>query len=190
MALLALLSAGLGARVLVPRVGDGMASSVLAAAGMLRSARSPSNAAAPLEATAGDTPVSIAAGSADDHGAERSPGRSPSGGGLDIPADRLARLTARQLRGIGASDAVDPAGHALGARLSGVAGLGLGLAEGDVVTSIDGRPTPNAAEGTAAALASYASGEATAHATVVRGGRALRVTVHIPAREPGPRSAR
>lgn len=190
LAVLALLTAGLGARVLVPRVGDGMASSFLVAAGALRPARPSSTDAGPLRVSAADAPVTIAAGSGDALSPGRAPGRATSGGGLDIPAERLARLTARQLRGIGASDAVDPTGHALGARLSGVGALGVGLADGDVVTSIEGRATPNATEATTAALASYASGEATAHATVLRGGRTLRVTVHIPARHPGATSAR
>lgn len=70
----------------------------------------------------------------------------------------------------------------MGAKLHGVGGLGVGLADGDVVTSIDGRTTANADDATTAALGAYMSGESTVHATLLRAGRTLRVTVHVPAR--------
>jgi hypothetical protein len=185
VALVALVTAGLGGRVLVPRVGDAMAATLVAGARALRAAQT----LADEKVTAPDrqeAPVDGAdVGSRGDHGRERSLEHASAVEAIDVPAERVARLSARQLRSIAAADAFDEGGHAVGARLSGVGALGVGLADGDVVTSIDGRLTPNAAEGTGAALAGYAAGEATAHATVLRGGRTLRVTVHIPARNPG-----
>ncbi len=75
----------------------------------------------------------------------------------------------------------------MGARLYGVGALGVGLADGDVVTSIDGRATPDVTTATGAAMGAYASGEAVAHATVLRAGRTLLVTVHIPPRTSTPK---
>ena len=72
--------------------------------------------------------------------------------GIEVPRDRVARLDARQLRAISATDAVDASGHPVGARLRGVGGLRVGLSDGDVVTSIDGRPTANADDATIAAI--------------------------------------
>lgn len=91
-------------------------------------------------------------------------------------------MTAKQLQGVQATDATGAGGHPLGAKLHGVGALGLGLADGDVVTSIDGRTTANANDATTAALGAYMSGESTVHATLLRAGRTLRVTVHVPAR--------
>jgi len=112
------------------------------------------------------------------------PAGHPSG--LDVPAERLARLTARQLRGIGATTALDAEGRPVGARLTGVGALGVGLADGDVVTSIDGQPTTTGDAATAAAFAAYASGNRAVHGRVLRDGQAITVTVHVPAPVTGP----
>jgi putative serine protease PepD len=191
LAVAAMATAGLGARVLVPRVGDAMArrASVLAAA-------------VPTGDPAADDPgpeVDLGppvvveaeppdAGASMDAGRGVGSGRPAPSEALDIPADRVARLTARQLRGIRATDAVDPAGRPVGARITGAGALGVGLADGDVVTSIDGRPTVNAADATGAAIGAYASGESVAHATLLRQGRTVRVTVHVPAPDGGVRA--
>ncbi len=140
-----------------------------------------------VEVDAVPGPEPVAALVADASGGDKSPAQSPSRArveAIDIPANHLARLTAKQLRGVHATDAVDPAGRPIGARLHGVGGLGVGLGDGDVVTSIDGHATPTADDATGAALGAYASGEATAHATLLRGGRTVQVTVHIPSRSP------
>jgi len=120
-------------------------------------------------------------------GARHSSAKAAPGGAVDIPEDRLAHLTAKQLRSLRATDAVGADGRAIGARLYGVGALGVGLADGDVVTSIDGRATPDMTTATGAAMGAYASGEAVAHATVLRGGRTLQVTVHIPPRAATPK---
>ncbi len=102
------------------------------------------------------------------------------GGAIDIPEARVARLTEKQLRSLRPANVVGPDGTAAGVRLHGIGAFGVGLADADVVTSIDGRPTPDLSTGMDAVLRAWASGEATAHATVRRGGGTLLVTVHIP----------
>jgi hypothetical protein len=180
----ALATAWVGTRALVPRLGDAMARTAATMAGALLVPPGPATTATDLDPAPADA-MNPADGGSYGAAADRSgdPGRAPAA--IDIPRERVARLGARQLRGISATDAVDASGRPAGARLHGVGGLGAGLRDGDVVTSIDGRPTTNVSEGTAAALRAYASGEATAHATVRRGARTVRVTVHLPARDVG-----
>ncbi len=188
LAVVALAAIGLGTPAIVSTVGDSIA-------------RKLGNAAAPLVPAPAEAPersdtfadvapapepladhVDAGAGKDNGSGHGRAPASERSGGSIEIGADRLARLTEKQLQNVHASDAVDASGRPLGARLHGVGGLGVGLADGDVVTSIDGRPTANADDATTAALGAYMSGEATVHGTLLRGGKTLRVTAHVPAR--------
>ena len=184
LALIPLVAVAFGTRVLVPRMGDAMAKTlvVMAAAVPAPEGQIPTDPDAPGQEVA--DPVDAGA---KDGGQRRAQGRSQTVEAIDIASERVARVTARQLRNIGATDAVDEQGRAIGARLHGVGGLGVGLADGDVVTSIDGRATPTAADATAAAIGAYACGEATAHATLLRDGRTVRVTVHIPTADAGAR---
>lgn len=185
--MLALATAGLGARVVVPRLGDAMARRVahLAAAVSTRTDETeaaigpePDPVLAPAEPPVAPPPPT-----------HRRADKAASGGALDIPADRIAHLTEKQLRSLGATDAVGKDGRAIGARLQGVGALGVGLADGDVVTTIDGSATPDVTTATAAAMRAYASGETTVHATVLRNGHTLLVTVHVPAKRPSGRRA-
>jgi hypothetical protein len=180
-----------GARLLVPvaaaRMARGIA--VLASAAPVVRAEpeahpdGESTAEAPDDATSG-TGASAQGGHR--RTSRRAGGASGMGAGarsgLDVSAERVARLTARQLRGIGATTVVDAEGRPVGARLSGVGALGIGLVDGDVVTSIDGQPTVTGDAATAAAMAAYGSGEAAVHGRVVRDGQAIAVTVHVPPR--------
>jgi hypothetical protein len=181
----ALATSWIGTRALVPRLGDAMAKSMATAAHawLLPGAAAATTVTDPGSAPAEADPRGNARSGRGGRPAARSvdPDRAPAS--IEVPRERVARLDARQLRAISATDALDASGHALGARLHGVGGLGVGLSDGDVVTSIDGRPTANAEDATTAAIGAYASGEASAHATVRRGDRTLRVTVHIPPRE-------
>ncbi|HEX8793410.1 MAG TPA: hypothetical protein VF765_20850 [Polyangiaceae bacterium] len=101
-------------------------------------------------------------------------------GAIDIPEDRVAHLTEKQLRSLRPANVIGADGAAAGVRLHGLGALGLGLADADIVTSIDGHPVSDVTTGMDAALRAWASGEAAAHATVRRAGRTLLVTVHIP----------
>jgi hypothetical protein len=71
--------------------------------------------------------------------------------------------------------------------LSGVSALGLGLADGDVVTSIDGRPTPTGDAATAAALGAWGAGQGQVRGTLLRDGQTIGVTVHVPVVDAGSR---
>jgi hypothetical protein len=186
---LALATAGLGAHALVPRMGDAMARRVASLTAVIPTAADPTDFATDTDSVPpgaekpAAAPPDVRANAVTPH----SGAKAPSGGAVDIPADRLARLTAKQLRSLRATDAVSADGRALGARLHGVGALGVGLADGDVVTSIDGRATPDVTTATGAAMGAYASGEAVAHATVLREGHTLQVTVHIPPRTAAPK---
>ncbi len=178
----ALVAAGVGLRTIVPALGDAMAHQLLGLAASIP--RAEARVTQEVDVVPVPEPVAARTGaSSGDTGAGQSPSRARVEA-IDIPADRLARLTEKQLRGVHATDAVDSAGRAIGARLHGVGALGVGLADGDVVTSIDGHATPTADDATGAALGAYASGEATAHATLLRNGRTVQVTVHTPPRAP------
>jgi hypothetical protein len=183
-ALIPLATLALAPGVLVPRMGDAMAKTlgVLAATLPVAEGQTETDTDPPAQETS--DPVDAGA---KDGGESRARGRARTVEAIDIAPERVVRVTARQLRNIGATDAVDTEGHAVGARLHGVGALGVGLADGDVVTSIDGRATLDAADATAAAIGAYASGEATAHATLLRDGRTVRVTVHIPTADAGAR---
>jgi len=190
LVMLALATAGLGARVVVPRVGDAMARRIASLSAVIPAPAADSTDFAtdtdPIPPPA-EQPAVDAPDPGRHVGARHSSAKAAPGGALEIPADRLAHLTAKQLRSVRATDAVSPDGRAMGARLYGVGALGLGLADGDVVTSIDGRATPDVTTATGAAMGAYASGEAVAHATVLRGGRTLQVTLHIPPRAATPK---
>lgn len=197
-ALLALATARFVGRAAAARIGDATARQLGALAARLPApaVRVGSNgleATAPLPAFPGEAPadgaphppvpphgVRHAASSraAPQRAALSSP--SPPRATLDIPAARLAPLTEKQLRSLRADDATGADGRAAGARLVGFGALGLGLDDGDIVTSIDGHATPDVSRALAAAFQAYGSGEEKTYATVMRGGRPLDVVVHIP----------
>jgi hypothetical protein len=186
--MLALATAGLGARVLVPTLGDAMARRIARVAAVIpvSSESDVTTDTGPVPSPAEQPPPDPPAPGRVAAGAPHSAAKVAASA-VDIPADRLARLTAKQLRSLRATDAVGADGRAIGARLHGVGVLGVGLADGDVVTSIDGRATPDVTTATGAAMGAYASGEAVAHATVLRNGRTLVVTVHIPPKAATPK---
>ena len=99
---------------------------------------------------------------------------------LLVPARRLLRITARQLAGIDAVPAVDARSRTEGLSLSGVQRLGLGLLEGDVVTSINGLPTATKDAAIAAAMAAWKSGKRWTHAVLLRQGSPIAVSVEVP----------
>jgi hypothetical protein len=181
----------LGGRLLVPRVADSLACRLAHATSVV--AREPegeeAHAADPVadRVVARHVPHVVGSG---EGAASAAPGVR---GGLPaarretprrliaLSRDRLSRLTARQLRGVGWATVVDAQGRAAGVRLSGVGGLGVGLADGDVVTSIDGRPTRTEDEARSAGSAAWASGAPSVRATIIRGGDTIAVTLELPA---------
>lgn len=174
-----------GARVLVPRLGDGMARTIASLASAVPRpppSDAPSNEPSPPEGEA-DGGAGVRAAQP----APRAAWSAPRVAGIDVPAARLARLTERQLRGIGATTVTDGDGNAVGARLSGVSALGVGLADGDVVTSIDGQATPTGDAATAAALGAWGGRRGVVRGTVLRGEQTIAVTVHVPVVDAGGR---
>jgi hypothetical protein len=99
-----------------------------------------------------------------------------------IAAERLAALTANQLRAVHWATVTNSAGERGGVRLFGVDSLGLGLRDGDVVTSINARPTRTDEEAVSAGASAWSSGASWVEAVVTRGSQTLSVMVHLPAR--------
>ena len=73
--------------------------------------------------------------------------------GLFVPARKTAELAARAAKLVHGNDATDGEGRPVGVRLSGIGGLGVGLADGDIVASIGGRPTLSVGDATSAIAA-------------------------------------
>jgi len=186
----------IGARLALPRVGDAMARKLSAAVSVARAA--PSLAPAPAPVVASDPPPDGGEAVPKEAPKEaRPPKQAELGGGRIARGNRgesrpkavvisaeIVTALIPQLRGIRATDATD-AGRAAGARLAGVGALGVGLADGDVVTSIGGRATPTVDDAMAAAMAAYASGASVVHGTVRRGGETIAVSVGIPVVDAG-----
>lgn len=178
----------LAGRAAVPSVGDAVVRRLARLTAALPAPVESAVAVAPLPAPASPEPAPAPPPPARPRNVRAASSARPSPeAALEIPADRLARLTEKQLRSLGALDAVDAEGNAAGAALSGIGALGVGLDDGDVVTSIDGRATRDVSAALAAAVQAYGSGQGTARATVRRGGRTLPVVVHIPRSAPGPK---
>ena len=62
--------------------------------------------------------------------------------------------------------------------------LGVGLRDGDIVTSIEGVPPPDAETATDEALEVIARGSTVLHATVQRGDQILALTADLPSAAP------
>ena len=178
-----------GSRVLVARVGDAAVRSLIAAVSLWSAATRSTGEGPPstVSVVEGDAPrvVDDATPRASERGRKGAggPGKGrPSNAHLFIPTGRLMGLTADELRAVRWAAIHDGRGATAGVRLSGVGGLGLGLAEGDVVTSIDGRPTRTEDDATAAGMAAWTSGESAVHATLLRKEQVVAVTVELPPR--------
>lgn len=184
---LAVVGAGLGARPLVPRIRDAMFRSLARVAVGVTEARAGTMAvptevdsAAPAVAQDPAEPLAAPGIAAGTPALQPRAPQAQAAGAIDIPEDRVAHLTEKQLRSLRPANVIGADGAAAGVRLHGIGALGVGLTDADVVTSIDGRPTTDLSTGMDAALRAWASGESVAHATVRRAGRTLAVTVHVP----------
>ncbi len=184
----------LALRVVLPRIGDALARATLSLA---PSGSSSKGAVPPSEPPA---PENEAVAGADDAVPEPSalpppaaPRRVKSGrdaGSILRDAGARATLfisaavTTRALplaaKGMRAVGVVLPDGTR-GIELHGVRPLRAGLEEGDVVISLEGRPTPTQEDALAAITSALAAHALTVHATLLRRGRPVDVTVEIPA---------
>jgi hypothetical protein len=176
-----------GSRALVPRIGDAVARAAVEwVPTPCPVDRAPVPSAQPPALQTSTAPAPVASERAVSRrplGAPSSPRkRVSSAARLVIGVDRVSALTANQLRAVHWANVADAQGRAAGVRLSGVGGLGVGLADGDVVTSINGRPTRTDEEAISAGTSAWSSGVRWVEATIARGGAPLLVTLHLPAR--------
>jgi hypothetical protein len=157
-------------RSAVPAFGDRIARRLASIAGVLRTA--PSTPRMPL-------PPSTLHDAASGAVSPAVPGAT-----VHVPATAIERALFDNgahihARWSGAEDGAPP-----GVRLTGVSALGVGLRDGDIVTSIEGVPAPDAETATDEALEVIARGSAVLHATVQRGDQVLALTADLPAAAP------
>jgi hypothetical protein len=167
-------------RAFVPRLGDRMARQAVAAAALMAVRVEVRGDAAPQPEARIDEPRPPVLAAKTRSAATRK--REDVRQSIVLSKDRLLRLTERQLRAVGWTTVVNANGHAAGVRLSGIGALGVGLADGDVVTSINGRPTATEDEATAAGFAAWLSGAPAAQATILRGDQLIGVRLELPPR--------
>jgi hypothetical protein len=183
---------GVGSSALVSGLGDAMVAPLVEAATLMH-AKTRANAveaarkgATPIDEdglpTGGGVERTALRTAERDHTASVPRQRGGSSARLFIPWDRVMRLTAERLRSVHWAGVRDEHGQPAGVRLSGVGSLGVGLADGDVVTSIDGRPTRTEDEAMEAGAAAWSSGEPALHATIARKDQVVTVTVQLPLR--------
>ena len=71
-------------------------------------------------------------------------------------------------------------GAIAGVTLFGISPLGMGLEDGDVVTAIEGEPTPDIDAASQAITRALGHGKKTVHGSIVRHGETYAVRVEIP----------
>jgi hypothetical protein len=150
----------IGLRLIVPKLGDSIADTFTKVAPH-RASASATSSDAPAEAS---VPWTMPIEAADDAGASidrpaplraRDAG-SGKRGALFVPARRARELAPIAAQSVHGAEVSDADGKPLGVRLFGVGALGVGLADGDVVTSIAGAPTLTVADATSAIVAAAA----------------------------------
>lgn len=168
----------IGARGLAPRISEAITDGMLTAASWARVRtveRDPAHNTDALPAV--DPPSSVVPRAPMPRLAVK---KTAAQKAIVISREQVLRLTSKELRRIQTTTFVDGHGRHSGVSLIGMTGLGVGLADGDVVTSIDGRPTPTENDATDAVLAAWNSGTYVVHASIVRGGDTIAVTLEIP----------
>ena len=100
-------------------------------------------------------------------------------GSLYIRASTVTRRLPTAAKTVRAKSVVLPDGTR-GLELHGVLALRVGLKEGDVLVSLEGKPTPTQDVATSILTASIASHATAIHGTIVRGGGQVDVTVEVP----------
>jgi hypothetical protein len=182
----------IGARVLVPRLGEAVARRIAAAGTLPPVAGSGLDGVGPVARYAfhGPTgplapPPQLRSGATHKVSAasrDRALANAVQQGAraILISGESLLALAPERLRDVNGTTVLDARGRPSGVSLYGVGALGVGLADGDVVTAIDGRSTPTADDATSAGLTAWSSGKRSACATIVRGDETIAVTVEIP----------
>ena len=99
---------------------------------------------------------------------------------LHIPASKVQHAIDDGGRSMHARTVYGPDGKPAGTRISGVNNAGAGLRDGDIIVSIDGKPTMDDDAATDAALSVVARGDSVLHARLTRDGQPFDVTVELP----------
>ena len=162
-----------GTRILVPLIGDSIAKSFTTLATERDHLESQSAERSRGDGGHEDRPTRVPwTWDDDDAGALPAAATMDAGASrphaLFVPARvtaRVAPIAARQVHGTAAMDAK---GRPLGVRLSGVGALGVGLADGDILTSVVGQPTLDVDAATGAIAAATASGKRRVSAAILR----------------------
>ncbi|MFO0675554.1 MAG: hypothetical protein U0169_03410 [Polyangiaceae bacterium] len=139
-----------------------------------------------VRAPLGDAGMSVA------DGGSRSPGKAvvvrtkPRTADAGAPSGfRIDAVAVRRVFRHGAPDvevlpAVDESGASVGVALRGIGKYGVGLRDGDVVTSVDGRPVRDLESGVLAASAALQRGAPEVSGVLLRDGRYVPVVVAVP----------
>jgi hypothetical protein len=185
---------GIASRLLVPRWGDAIARDVRDVVALVPRVAPRAPEADPPPDTAppaGGVPAAPDADAGALPDAQAKPGtpmaKAPREAGapgrrlaVHVPAAAVQRamddggthIKGRTVRG--------PDGKPAGVKLMGVSGAHLGLQDGDVIVSVDGRPTMDDDTATEIALAAIGRGASTLHAVVLRGDQPIDVTLDLP----------
>ncbi len=181
------------ARACLPGLGDRIGRGLAVTAPHVLRVEPATGAPAPGRVTAGDEPVApVAPRAASERAAPALGAKASRAGGtgapkgaapksLRIPEAQVSRALGAGLDGVRGRTARDTEGRAVGVRITGVGRLGVGLADGDVITSIDGTKTPDEESATAAALAAIGRGARSVSGTLLRGNDTINVVVELPA---------
>ena len=102
-----------------------------------------------------------------------------AGASAERPTDAL-HVPARAVRAAIQKGTVSGDAAPGGVRLRGVSGLGAGLADGDLVTSVEGTPVKTPEQIADVVAAAVLGGQKHVHGVVRRGDRVIAVTVEIP----------
>ena len=100
--------------------------------------------------------------------------------GVFIPAPQTARMARRAAKRLRPEAVNGQNGRPLGLRLAGAGGLGVGLSDDDVLTSVAGTPTPTLAAAIDAIRGALALGRPRISGTVLRRGETFTLTVEVP----------
>ena len=99
---------------------------------------------------------------------------------LYVKADAVDKALAHPSKPMHGRTARDAAGRPIGVRLTGISGTGVGLQDGDLITSIEGAPTMDDDTATDVLLSAIARGKSVIHAKLLRGTRPIDLTVEVP----------
>jgi hypothetical protein len=174
----------------VPKIGDRIGRRLSSAVNVLRLNRPPPWRRDLLPPSIGPGPTPAAQNARPAVAAREDGGAAVALSGpilVRVPAKLVQRAIDDQGAHLHATDVQGPDGSPAGFALTGVAGFASGLQDGDVVVAIEGEPVRNLDAATDIALSWIARDKPMLHATALRNGTPVTITVELP---PAPRAAR